>query len=67
MAYSWRELSPPQRPLCFVGNSRPPHLLFFSIIAIFIEIPSGSLYGGESGGSVPPSSPNPDPISDQRM
>ena len=55
-------LSPPQGPLCVVG--RPgrekkrapafsffplsPTLLLFSIIAIFIRIPSGSLCGGES-------------------
>ena len=55
-------LSPPQGLLCVVG--RPgrekkrapafsffplsPALLLFSIIAIFIRIPSGSLYGGES-------------------
>ena len=57
---SWRELSPSQRPLCFVGRlgrkktracgkQSSPVLSMFSIIAIFIGIPSGSLCGGESG------------------
>ena len=55
-------LSPPQGPLCVVGRRGrekkrapafsffplSPPLLLFSIIAIFIRIPSGSLCGGES-------------------
>ena len=45
----------------------PRALSIFSIIAIFVGIPSRSLCTGESGGGVPPCSPNPDPISDQKM
>ena len=48
------DLSPPQRPHCVVivgrraEHHRPPHaFFFFSLIAIFIGIPSGSLCGGE--------------------
>ena len=53
-------LSPPQRPFCVVGRlgrkrKKAPETrwegeraFYFSIIAIFIGIPSGSLYGGES-------------------
>ena len=42
-------LSPPQRPLCIVGGGGglSPSALYFSIIAIFIGIPSRSLWGGE--------------------
>ena len=42
-------LSPPQRPLCIVGGGGglSPCALYFSIIAIFIGIPSRSLWGGE--------------------
>ena len=40
-------LSPPQRPLCIVGGGLSPCALYFWIIAIFIGIPSGSLWGGE--------------------
>ena len=40
-----RGLSPPQRPVCVLGRARA--LSIFSIIAIFIGIPSGSLCRGE--------------------
>ena len=33
----------------FLSSRRPRRASYFSITAIFIGIPSGSLYGGESG------------------
>ena len=62
----WK-LSPPKRPVCLVGRlwrkkkkarrrrwegpHRPSRAFCFSIIAIFIGIPNGSLCGGESLGN----------------
>ena len=38
----------------FPSSHRPPRAFYFSIIAVFIGIPRGSLCGGESGTTVIP-------------